>query len=29
MSKTDAIADAFTIIRNAAKVKKEETLVPY
>lgn len=29
MSKTDTIADAFTVIRNAAKVKKEEALIPY
>jgi len=29
MSRTDLIADAFTIIRNAARVKKEEVLIPY
>ena len=29
MSRTDLIADAFTIIRNAARVKKEEALIPY
>ncbi len=29
MSRTDLIADAFTIIRNAAKAKKEEALIPY
>ena len=29
MSRTDLIADAFTIIRNAVKVKKEDTLIPY
>lgn len=29
MSRTDVIADAFTIIRNAAKVKKEDALLPY
>lgn len=28
MSRTDLIADAFTIIRNAVKVKKEDTLIP-
>ncbi|MFA5007754.1 MAG: 30S ribosomal protein S8 [Candidatus Omnitrophota bacterium] len=29
MSRTDLIADAFTIIRNAARVKKEDALIPY
>jgi small subunit ribosomal protein S8 len=29
MSRTDLIADAFAIIRNATMVKKEDTLVPY
>ncbi len=29
MSRTDIIADAFTIIRNAARAKKEEALIPY
>ena len=29
MSRTDLIADAFTTIRNAVRVKKEETLIPY
>ena len=29
MSRTDLIADAFTIIRNALTVRKEETLIPY
>jgi small subunit ribosomal protein S8 len=29
MSRTDKIADAFTIIRNAAGVKKEDALIPY
>lgn len=29
MSRTDIIADAFTIIRNAVGVKKEDTLIPY
>ncbi|MFO8053043.1 MAG: 30S ribosomal protein S8 [Candidatus Omnitrophota bacterium] len=29
MSRTDLIADAFTIIRNATKVKKQEVFIPY
>ena len=29
MSRTDLIADAFTIIRNAGRAKKEEAYVPY
>ncbi len=29
MSRTDTIADAFTIIRNAAKAKKDEAYIPY
>ncbi len=29
MSRTDLISDAFTIIRNALKAKKEEAYVPY
>ncbi len=29
MSRTDLLADAFTMIRNAAKVKKEDILMPY
>lgn len=29
MSRTDLISDAFTIIRNAINVKKEEALIPY
>jgi len=29
MSRTDLISDAFTIIRNAARAKKEEAYVPY
>ncbi len=29
MSRTDLIADAFTIIRNAAKVKKDDAIIPY
>jgi len=29
MSRTDIIADAFTIIRNAARVQKEDTLLPH
>lgn len=29
MSRTDLIADAFTIIRNAAMVRKEETIIPF
>ncbi len=29
MSRTDLIADAFTIIRNATRAKKEEALIPY
>ncbi|UCC95439.1 MAG: 30S ribosomal protein S8 [Candidatus Omnitrophota bacterium] len=29
MSRTDLLSDAFTIIRNANKAKKEETLIPY
>jgi small subunit ribosomal protein S8 len=29
MSKTDTIADAFTVIRNAIRVKKEDVLIPY
>jgi len=29
MSRTDLIADSFTIIRNAAKVKKDDALLPY
>jgi len=29
MSRTDLIADVFTIIRNAVKVKKDDALVPY
>jgi len=29
MSRTDLISDAFTIIRNASKAKKEEAYVPY
>lgn len=29
MSRTDLIADAFTIIRNATQAKKEEVFMPY
>lgn len=29
MSRTDLISDAFTIIRNALRAKKEETYIPY
>jgi small subunit ribosomal protein S8 len=29
MSRTDLISDAFTIIRNASRAKKEETYIPY
>jgi len=29
MSRTDLIADAFTIIRNAVRARKEEAYVPY
>ncbi|MBP7088616.1 MAG: 30S ribosomal protein S8 [Candidatus Omnitrophica bacterium] len=29
MSRTDLISDAFTIIRNAARAKLEETYIPY
>jgi len=29
MSRTDLIADAFTIIRNAVRAKKEEAYIPY
>ena len=29
MSRTDLVADALTIIRNAFRVKKEDALVPY
>jgi len=29
MSRTDLISDAFTVIRNAARAKKEETYIPY
>jgi small subunit ribosomal protein S8 len=29
MSRTDLIADAFTIIRNAARAYKEEVFIPY
>ncbi|MFH1518975.1 MAG: 30S ribosomal protein S8 [Candidatus Omnitrophota bacterium] len=29
MSRTDLISDAFTVIRNAARAKKEEAYVPY
>jgi small subunit ribosomal protein S8 len=29
MSRTDLIADAFTIIRNAAGAKKQEVFIPY
>ncbi|MBD3263474.1 MAG: 30S ribosomal protein S8 [Candidatus Omnitrophica bacterium] len=29
MSRTDLISDAFTIIRNAAGAKKEDTYIPY
>lgn len=29
MSRTDLVADAFTMIRNAVMVKKEEVLIPY
>jgi small subunit ribosomal protein S8 len=29
MSRTDLIGDAFTIIRNGIKVRKEEVLMPY
>jgi len=29
MSRTDLIADAFTIIRNAVGARKEDTLLPY
>ncbi|MBD3246795.1 MAG: 30S ribosomal protein S8 [Candidatus Omnitrophica bacterium] len=29
MSKTDSIADALTIIRNAARARHEETMIPY
>lgn len=29
MSRTDLISDAFTIIRNAARAKQEETYIPY
>lgn len=29
MGRTDLVADAFTIIRNAAKARKEETLIPW
>ena len=29
MSRTDLLADAFTIVRNAIRAKKEEVLIPY
>lgn len=29
MSRTDTIADAFTIIRNGARVRKEDVLIPH
>ena len=29
MSRTDLISDAFTVIRNAARAKQEETYIPY
>ncbi len=29
MSRTDLISDAFTVIRNAARAKKDEAYVPY
>ncbi len=29
MSRTDLIADAFTIIRNAARVNKDDAFIPY
>jgi small subunit ribosomal protein S8 len=29
MSRTDLIADAFTVIRNASRAKKNETFIPY
>lgn len=29
MSRTDLVSDAFTIIRNAIKVKKEDVVIPY
>jgi small subunit ribosomal protein S8 len=29
MSRTDLIADAFTIIRNATRAKKQEVFIPY
>ena len=29
MSRTDLVSDAFTMIRNAIQVKKEEVMIPY